>query len=1340
MYKLHIQKHPFRTDVEYYDIEDGLTLQEAYDSSEPVLPIEHARMTVNDEVVSDYTRTPSDGDIVCVKVVPGEDTDVGFWGVAAIIGSVVVGSLVALIPGAQIAALWIVGAGITLGAGMIGAQYIIDSAQFDSEEGRQDIHGSSGSTSRWTPIPLVYGKHYLAPSLASSDYTELENPGDLLSDVVLHQLYILGDQIPDWGTHTIVDSINIGDNRLFESREMQLTGYIEKVNSTQAKLHLVSSLSADFADLHAFMYDPISKTYVTSAIISIEGHGRPANNRAFLMSSHTAIAMTLVVDDFIPDDETIHTIIIRRLQDTGVYRGLSMALIQDGVFTGTPYPQIVFESYVGKELRYDSPSTFFTTPSNVKKATVVVTCPQGLYGLDGNSKKKVSVSVQVRAKRVGTDDWLSWQTISINEQNTNKARRKELTIAFGFPGQWLMEFKKTTRDLESEDGVNTVTLDRVRCEKTRVVYYQGELASAPADPEIDWVYTNTTNNNVYVYTSTGWRVYVDDEFDLQPVHEDIKTSFSYMALAITATDQLNGAVNNLNMVLRHEVHAFDEGAVAGEPRWVPAYSNNPAAVFVDTLLNPIRNRYPLIRNVDWTNTTNVPIDWDMIEDWYIYCEDNGFTCNGVLSESSTVKDELEKIALTGRANFTMKDGLYSVNIDRIQATPVQLFTPRNTHSFSASRTFLDRPDGVRVKFTNEDIGYQADEVRIDFADSDQTTYDELSLVYITTATQAMTYAKYYLNVIEARQESFTFSTDFEYLVCTAGDRIKFQHDVPLYGMLGARVSSVLEAGGEIVGIVIDETADMKMGESYAIELRVPAGDGTFQLKTLPVANAETTTNTLTFVTPQTLNSIHRGDLLAFGETTLVTEDLIISEITTGEDLSAVLTCTKYDEAIYDTSAFVEWASSVGRPASSPRQAYVEDATSRALTDLTVIVDESRGNKVFNETQPTTPYRIGDIWRRGINMYVTTVSRTEDESFTSSDWQLATTDTFQAVSVETFQQDHPEHRWYMSPADEYPMLEVHGFQVLSEVGANVKENVLDDDESYWESLAALGILTVPEPADGGGYRMTYVKAVTAPGQTSYVAGRWGLDAWHGESFTNLIVSPNAPATQNITLETATYVLQTYAGTVTCSYGSATPNNPLVFSATAGVTEFTMANAQYVSLTKTNFIPPYAVGTYANHYNTYSLTLPTASGIFVVHNRPSSFSNIAQLYLDANNYIALGIIGDVLRVIRKGAGAELYEDYVIDNYVIGEDLPFTIAYDSDTHEVDITLGNEATVTMESWVFGYDSGGDEIVFGYESGGVDYVFGYGVALDANPDTLYVGCLHTLASYANNQIHMVSY
>ena len=68
------------------------------------------------------------------------------------------------------------------------------------------------------------------------------------------------------------------------------------------------------------------------------------------------------------------------------------------------------------------------------------------------------------------------------------------------------------------------------------------------------------------------------------------------------------------------------------------------------------------------------------------------------------------------------------------------------------------------------------------------------------------------------------------------------------------------------------------------------------------------------------------------------------------------------------------------------------------------------------------------------------------------------------------------------------------------------------------------------------RLDYKSKKQGWNSVSYISGRYGRNGWMGEAFTNIYPL----STNSITLTAGTYVLQCSAGTVGCSYGTASPN--------------------------------------------------------------------------------------------------------------------------------------------------------------------------------------------------------
>ena len=408
-------------------------------------------------------------------------------------------------------------------------------------------------------------------------------------------------------------------------------------------------------------------------------------------------------------------------------------------------------------------------------------------------------------------------------------------------------------------------------------------------------------------------------------------------------------------------------------------------------------------------------------------------------------------------------------------------------------------------------------------------FDEFSLTYVTSMRNAKRQGEYYYNVKTLRQETFTFSTDFEYLVCTSGDRIKFQHDVPLIGLASTRVKSLITSGSTIIGLFLDEYVTMlDDGTRYGIQVRAYDDDESGFIIKGPylVSNGLATENTnkLMLAVPKGANEFEVGDILAYGLHGTETEDLLIIDISTGEDLTATITAVKYDEDIYELETFAEWEPVVVKAGSKSTRRGVDIPSDmdRSISNLQELTATASTSKLFNEDQPTTPYTRGDIWKRGVNMYMASKSRSEAEAFVASDWERATSDTFQTMAQETFGDAFPEHRWFISPGGDTPILYSELFSVNA--GSSSSDNIFSDDEAYWDAGQSEGKLLITSVIGANDYTISNIKAKVGLAHTAYISGRYGRNGWMGESYTNIYPT----ATNEITLTAGTYVLQCYTG--------------------------------------------------------------------------------------------------------------------------------------------------------------------------------------------------------------------
>ena len=103
---------------------------------------------------------------------------------------------------------------------------------------------------------------------------------------------------------------------------------------------------------------------------------------------------------------------------------------------------------------------------------------------------------------------------------------------------------------------------------------------------------------------------------------------------------------------------------------------------------------------------------------------------------------------------------------------------------------------------------------------------------------------------------------------------------------------------------------------------------------------------------------------------------------------------------------------------------------------------------------------------------------------------------------------------------------------------------------------------------------------ADGSYVNVGAKPAVDTFGGQKWlrscgavTNLFAGDTSIA-RSVTLTAQAYTLQVFgAGTVSCSYGTASVGTPLTFTATAGATLFTPAGATYWMLTATSYPVPY-----------------------------------------------------------------------------------------------------------------------------------------------------------------------
>ena len=371
------------------------------------------------------------------------------------------------------------------------------------------------------------------------------------------------------------------------------------------------------------------------------------------------------------------------------------------------------------------------------------------------------------------------------------------------------------------------------------------------------------------------------------------TPHTVLELKIRASDQLNGVIDKLNAIATSILPTYNKVSQL----WTDLPTNNPAWIFVD-ILRGVANPKPIADN---------RIDLDSIADFATWCDrpapnaaNEPYAQGDLVVDYNTTALELaQNVASIGRGSLMVRNGLYSIAVDGQNLTPVQLFSPNNSSSFSGSRQFLATPHGLKVRFVDPETNYQQGEVKVfadGFDDNTATKYENLELFGVTRSTQAWRDGRYFLAQGIKRQEEFKLTVDLENLVCERGDVVRVQHDVPIVGGVASRVrnTNAVTEGGSATEVTLIEPIVIDTLKVNALDIRTLEG-------VLIRATILALINQYTVSLTAPVAGVYNNDPAVYGEVDINIEpsfEYLVKAIEPQADLAAVLTLTPLEASIY----------------------------------------------------------------------------------------------------------------------------------------------------------------------------------------------------------------------------------------------------------------------------------------------------------------------------------------------------------------------------------------------------------------------------------------------------------
>lgn len=370
-----------------------------------------------------------------------------------------------------------------------------------------------------------------------------------------------------------------------------------------------------------------------------------------------------------------------------------------------------------------------------------------------------------------------------------------------------------------------------------------------------------------------------------------------IGLKIKASEKLNNYVEQLNFISQSQLPVYS-GSSSGASQWATLGStSNPASAAI----------YAMQGELSQQKLNDSEIDWPAFEKLYRWCAANGYECNEYVYNEMSISEILSCIASTCRAEIFRFNGKITVIQDIQRDSFVQMFTPRNSWDYQEQIIIPSIPDAMSLQFPDKNSGYAEQELKVyntpsGNKENEPDVVQDVPLWGVTSSVQARKLGMYKYAVSKNRPILHKFSADFEYMLCTKGDWIKYAGDIALAGITQGRIKEVIRSGSTITGFVSDELISMESNKQYSVRIR--KDDGTASLYS--IVNNETESNTVIFSGELGENAIQEGNLFTFGTSGNDSIDLIVTDIQCGENLTAEITTVEYSPEIFgvDSPDFV----------------------------------------------------------------------------------------------------------------------------------------------------------------------------------------------------------------------------------------------------------------------------------------------------------------------------------------------------------------------------------------------------------------------------------------------------
>lgn len=761
------------------------------------------------------------------------------------------------------AAATFAGIGVAAGSAYL-AQKIIPfsktSNKSDSESSTLSISGSSNSISQGA-VPYLIGEHKFYPPKAMQPITEAEG-----KDVFLTETFCLG-----FGPLSIDESsIKIGETQFsnFDGVEIQIKdnlNYSDPIDLVSGDV-FSESVSANFIEAA----DEATRT---------------------TQADCEEITVELAWPSLVRYNDS------GKKQSTSVVYDVLYSLTGEDDYTsflGTDSndQNLTFSASVTKLYLYPSNSVGSRDASLVSATESYVTFNDGLPASvtlgstftvrDSSKNNRTFTAYEIDGDTVK----VGYYTIGSVEQTQESERGDKYRQDFEQVGTQVQNESGTDASVYNASGsqvsftaTDSTSTTTYRTHKINVQKGQYDVKIVRQTPAP----SDTKTSNQFTWTQIKSTQYTDDEGNPIQVFPD---DLCYIALKIKATDQLNGAISNLNVVAKSICSSFDSltGQFNDDDK-----SGNPAWEYFK-ILTSSASKKPLFYE---------EIEISDFEEWSDLCDEQVLSASGNLEPrfrvnlyvdyDTTAEDLLQKIATIGRAARRRVDYKEGVLVDKPNKQPVINLSPANIISMTWSKSFARKADAYSVQYVNAEDDYTVSELLVkkddSVAEQDLEFIEDIDGTGITDADQAYRFGKFAHAQLELRPEDYELRLGVNYLTFLRGDVISLTHD---------RIQGVT-CFGQVIGVsgsVV--TVDNPFNISNA-ELPLYATFSNPESDAQAVATYEITDISGNEITFSILPAFDLVDAYySIGSSTdSITRQYVVTNIKTADDITATVNLTDY---------------------------------------------------------------------------------------------------------------------------------------------------------------------------------------------------------------------------------------------------------------------------------------------------------------------------------------------------------------------------------------------------------------------------------------------------------------